>query len=110
MKFESGSPVLEINLGVANTANQSFGINAIAGNLYTNDTYIGYASNFSAVNIPPRSETILPIKIRLSLIGIVSQLVEGLQNGTWSQNLEFNFNTNVDNLVVAQKITYKIGK
>lgn len=110
LKFESGSPILELNLGIANTANQSFDINAIAGNLYTNDTYIGYISNFLPIKIPARSETILPIKIRLSLIGLVSQLIEGLQNATWTQNLVFDFNTNIDNLVLPQKITYKIGK
>lgn len=110
LKFEGATPVLEMNLGVGNTSNQSFTIQGLAGNLYTNNTYIGYVSNFNAITIPPRSETLLPISIRLNLIGAVSQLIEGLTNGTWSQDLELDMKTNVDNLVVPVVIKYKIGK
>lgn len=46
----------------------------------------------------------------MSLIGLVSQLIQGLQNGTWSQDLELDMNINVDNLVVPKQIKYKIGK
>lgn len=110
LRFEGSTPVLEMNLGVGNTSNQSFTINAIAGNLYTNGTYIGYVSNFNPVTIPPVKEAILPINIRMSLIGAVSQLIEGLTNGSWSQDLELDLKTNVDNLVVPISIKYKIGK
>lgn len=82
----------------------------MAGNLYTNSTYVGYVSNFSAIDIPPRSESVIPVAIRLSLLGIVSQLIEGLTNGSWTQDLELDLKTNVDNLVVPMTIKYKVGK
>jgi LEA14-like dessication related protein len=110
LKFEGSTPVLEMNLGIGNTSNQSFTIKAIAGNLYTNGIYIGYVSNFNPVQIPPTSEAILPVSIRMSLIGAVSQLIDGLTNGSWSQDLELDMKTNVDNLVVPVVIKYKIGK
>jgi len=110
LKFEGATPIIELGLGVGNASNQDFTINAMAGNLYTNDTYIGYVSNYNAITIPPRSEAVIPIKIRLSLIGIVSQLVEGISNGTWTQNLDLQLQANVDNLVQNVGIKYKVGK
>lgn len=108
--FENGSPVLNVKLGVGNTTNHNFSIYSIAGDVYTNNTYIGYISNFSTVNIPARSESLIPIKIKLSLIGIVSQLVDGLTQGTWTQKIELDMKANVDNLVVPVVIKYQVGK
>lgn len=109
LQFKSGSPILKLNLGVGNTSNQSFTINALAGNLYTNDTYIGYVSNFEGITIPPQSEGNIPVNVKMSLIGVVSTLIDGLSNGTWTQDLELSLKANVDNLVVPVTIKYKVG-
>lgn len=103
-------PVITLNLGVGNTSNQSFTIFAIAGDLYTNDTYLGYVSNFTGININPRSEQTIPIKIKLDPIGVVSTIFNGIQNGTWKQDLQILLQANIDQLQVkVPTIKYKIG-
>jgi len=111
VKFQSGSPVIDLNIGVSNVSNQAFTLNAVAGELWTNQTYIGYVSSFDRVTIHPRSEATVLVRVKLSLIGLVSQLIDGLSNGTWTQNLELDMQANIDNLQVQiPVIAYKIGK
>lgn len=109
IRFEGANPILELNLGIANTSNQEFTINAIAGNLYTNGTYVGYVSNFNHTAIHAQTEVSLVVSCRMSLLGIVSQLLDGLQNGTWEQDVQLELNANVDNISVPVKINYKLS-
>lgn len=104
-----GGPVIEFNLGIANTSNQSFDINALAGDAFTNSTYIGYVSSFQKTVIGPRQEGILPIRVKLSLIGLVTELLDGIQNGNWKQDVKLNLRANVDNLTVPIILNYKFG-
>lgn len=110
LDWDSGSPIIVLNLGIANTSNQSFDVNALAGELWTNNTYIGYVSSFNRIVVNAVSEGVIPIRIQLSMIGLVSELINGITNGTWTQNLELDLKANIDNLVVTiPTIKYKIG-
>ena len=107
--FSGGSPVIELNLGVGNPTNQSFTLKALAGNLFTNGTYIGYISTYNSITMQPASEAIIPIKIKLSPLGIVSELLDDIQSGGWKQKLALEMRANVDNLVIPVKLNYTIG-
>lgn len=107
--WESGSPVLEIGLGVQNTTNQQFTIKSIAGNAYSNGNYIGNISMFSPLSIAPNSESVIVAKIRLQLIGVVSDIINAINTGTFGQEIGLELQANVDNVQFPINLKFKAG-
>lgn len=110
IKFEGATPVMTLGLAVQNTSNQSFTVNSMAGELYANNTFIGNVAVFSPVVINANSEQVIDIRVRLSLLGIVNDIIQGIKNRTISQALELDSIANIDNLQVPINIVYKFGK
>ena len=109
IKFEGITPVMTLGLAVQNTSNQSFTLNSIAGELYANNYLIGNIASFSAQTISPNSEKVIFIKARLSLLGIVTDMINAIKNGTWTQTLELESTANIDNLQVPVDLKYKFS-
>lgn len=107
--FDGATPVMTVGLAAQNTSNQKFVISAIAGNLYANNILVGNLANFTRQEVLPRSQNILLLDIRMSLIGIVNDIIRIFQQGNFTQELKFEGYVNVDNYQVPLKITYKIG-
>jgi len=110
IKFEGATPIMVFGLAIQNTSNQSFTLKSIAGNLYANNYLIGNIGAFNPQVIAANSQTVIDVNVRMSLIGIVTDIINGIKNNTFSQNLELESYANVDNLQVPVNITYKIGK
>jgi len=108
-EFQGITPVFTVGLGVQNTSNQSFTINSIAGNAFSNGYYVGNISTFTAQTIKPNSQGILALELRLALIGIVNDLINAFQNGNFQQDLELKLMANVDKLQIPINLKYKIG-
>lgn len=107
--FSGLTPVFTLGLGVQNTSNQSFTVNSIAGNAYSNGYYVGNLSNFSPQIIIKNTQGILLLDVRLALIGIVNDLINAFQSENFQQSLELKATANVDNLQIPLNIKYKIG-
>lgn len=109
LKWDGLTPVLVVGFGVQNTSNQFFTVKSLAANLYCNNYYCGNISYFTPTEIKPNSQGILTVNARLSLIGVVNDIIEAWNNGDFSQEIEISGYANVDNLQVPLKFKYKIG-
>ena len=109
MAFEGMSPVAYATVLVQNTSNVSIELNSLVGSLFMNDTLVGNVSNFTPLLIQDNSETILPLKIRLQLIGIVNDIIDGFQLGNFHQDLRFEGTVNANGVQVPLSFTYTIG-
>jgi hypothetical protein len=110
IRFDGVTPVMTLGLAVQNTSNKKFTLNSIAGILYANNYIIGNISGFIPQVIPANSQTIIFIKARLSLIGIVSDVIRAIKNKTFSETLELESKANIDNLQVPVNLKYKFSK
>jgi LEA14-like dessication related protein len=109
IKFQGVTPVLTMQLAVQNTSNQDFSLNSFAGSLFSNGTYIGNVSTFAEMIIPPNSQTILEVKIRLSILQIVNNIIADIERGTFKEVLTLKAYANVDNLQVPIEVAYKMS-
>lgn len=104
------TPVMTLGLAIQNTSNQSFTLQSLAGEVYANKYLIGNVGTFSAQTIHPNSETVIYIDCRLSLLGIVTDILNAIRNKTFSQTIELESTANIDNLQVPIDLSYKFGK
>jgi hypothetical protein len=107
--FSGLTPVFTLGLGVQNTSNQSFTINALVGNAMSNGFYVGNLANFKPQVVPKISQGILLVECRMSLIGVVNDLISAFQNHDFTQNLIIQGTANVDNLQVPLDLKFKVG-
>lgn len=98
-----------MGLAVQNTSSGDFTMNSMTGNLYANDYFIGNVSSFTPVTIKANGETIVNLSVRMSLLGIVNDIINAFQNNSTTQELELSGTINVDNFQVPLNIKYKVG-
>lgn len=110
LSFEGITPILNVNLVIQNPSNEKYTINSFVGNLQSGTEIIGNVSSFVPTVILPNSQTTYPLTIRLSLIGVVSDLIALIQQGSGiSQTLILNGYLNASGIVAPVNISYKIG-
>lgn len=110
LNFQGVFPILKIILNVQNVSNQSIMINSMAGNLYINNTNVGTVSNFQETIIKGNSQTPYEITVKLNLLGVVSDLVSLITNGTGNaQTLQLVVNANVEGMIIPVNAKYQIG-
>jgi LEA14-like dessication related protein len=107
-RFEGLTPVLTLKLAVQNTSNQSFTLKSFAGNVWANNYLVGVTSSFDAIEIKANAQTLVPIKVRLSLLGIVNDIIQAITTHSKTVELELDSHANVDNLQVPVNIKYKV--
>lgn len=108
-QWDGLTPVLIIGIGVQNTSNQSFTIRSFAGNIYSDDYYIGNISNFTPQQIPPNSQVIVQVIARLQLISIVNEVIEAVQYQNFKKEIEVKAMANVDGLQVPVNQKLSVG-
>lgn len=110
IKFDGITPVMTLGLAVQNTSNQTFQLNSIAGQIFANTYLIGNIGSFVPQVIPANSQSVIYINARLSLIGIVTDIINQINNGTFTQEIELESNANIDNLQVPIDLKFKFAK
>lgn len=109
IKMDGITPVVTIALAVQNTSGQQAVLRSFAGNLFANNYFIGNVSSYTQTTIRPNAETVLVINVRLSVIGIVSDILKAFNGQGLSQVMELQAKANVDNFQVPINIKYKVG-
>lgn len=103
-----------VSLVVQNTSNEQFTLKSIAGDVYATSNgskyWVGNVSYWLPQVIYANQQTALKLNVSLGLIGIVQDIIQAFQYGSFSQVLTFQANANVDNIQVPIKIDYKVGK
>lgn len=109
IRMDGITPVITFSLAIQNTSNQTMVVNSLAGNLYANSFLIGNVSSYVPVRVKANGETILQLTVRLSLLGIVQDIIRAFNGNGFQQQLEFDARANIDRYQVPIKISYKVG-
>lgn len=109
LHFDGITPVISLALAVQNTSGQQMVLKSFAGNVFANDYFVGNVSSYIQTVIYPNSESVLLVNVRLSLIGIASNIVNAFNGNGPAQDLELDAMANVDNYQLPVKIKYKVG-
>lgn len=109
LSLDGMSPVIIAELKVQNTSNVDFTLNSLAGNLSTDNTLIGNASDFIPAQIKGNSQTIIPITLTLLPLGIVDNIINILVGGYQKKELIFDGSVNANGQQVPLLLKFNIG-
>ena len=102
------TPVLTLNLAIQNPSSQAYTVKAVVGSLYANGFLIGNVGSYVQKQVAATAQTIYPLTIRLSLLGIVQDIVNAFNGGGAAQKVELNAYANVDDFNIPIKLTFNI--
>lgn len=108
MAFEDFTPMAYLDIIVQNTSNADLTVNSIAGSAYANGYLVGNISNFQGVTIRRNSESRLPVTVRFSLIGIVNDLINAWQTGSFRQDIIIQGTANAEGFGVPLDLKFSI--
>jgi hypothetical protein len=109
LAFDGLTPVLTLNLLIQNPSNSTFLVKAVSGNLYSKGELIGNVSNFTQITVGPASQVEYPLYIRLSLLGVVTDIVKLFSGGGLQQQIEFKGVVNANDTTFPIDFKYVIG-
>lgn len=108
--MQGATPVINFRLAIQNVSSESATFKSIVGNVWANGYLIGNVNSYTAVQIGPRSTSYIPLTVRLSLVGIATDIFNSIANKTGlTQLLELQATVNVNDFLIPIKIPYKIG-
>lgn len=102
------TPVAVLGLVVQNPSDQSFTLKSFVGNVYANGYLIGNVSNFINTVIAPNQATIYNLQVRLSILGVVQDIIAAFNGTGITQYIELKSYANVNNFTIPVNITYKV--
>lgn len=103
------TPVITLNVAIQNASNEAFTINSIVGTLKSNGYSIGTVSSFASVPIAAAAESVYPVQVRLSAIGIAMDAYNQIiQHLGVSQTLTFDGTINAGGIIAPLNISYKV--
>jgi LEA14-like dessication related protein len=102
-------PILTLGLAIQNPSNTPFRVKSIVGTLTSNGIPLANVSAYDDKVIAASSETVYPLKFRLSLIGIATDIVKIFTGGGIAQQIEFKGGVNVNNSLQELEFKYTIG-
>lgn len=112
--FDGATPVIELSILAQNTNSASVPINAIAGNIYTQDgtgqTLIGNIYNFQPTLIQGNAATWLTLYCRCQIVGVVNEVISAFQYKNNTKNLIIQATANVSGIQFAvPEFTLTVG-
>lgn len=110
IKWKDGAPFVTVRVAVQNTTSNSLTLNSIAGNIFFQDTLVGNASFFFPQVIPPNSGGYITLDIRMSIIGLVNELVTQITHNNFGGLLTMDGFTNIDGVQFPLDLTFKLGQ
>lgn len=108
--FVNGVPIVRVRVAVQNPTDSSFYMKSFVANLYANDSLVGTTYTYFGKSIAPLSTSYIDISLRLSLIGIATDLYQAIVNHTgFSQQIKMVAHTLIDSILVPVTLDYKLG-
>jgi LEA14-like dessication related protein len=105
-----GNPVFSLGIKVQNTSNQSFQINAMEADVYTQsggqNVYIGSISQFNPAMIGPRSETVIPVNVSMQLTAVVNSLIKNFTTKNYKSSFNLKGYANVNNIQIPLDLNF----
>lgn len=110
LSFDGSTPLLLLNIGIQNPSNAQFVVNDFVGNISANGNNVGTIYSFTKLIVPPASQVVYPVIVRMNLISIVSDIINVIQTGSGiSQNIVLTGVVNASGIVAPVTLNYKIG-
>jgi len=110
ISFDGITPIMRLSIGVQNVSNESFLLKSFVGNLTANGFVIGNVSSFVPINIPAASQVNYDVYVRMSLIGVVQDIVNLIQQKSgMAQTVKLDGFVNASGIVAPVSLSYKIG-
>ena len=109
LSFQGITPILRLDVKITNPDPTAFTIKSIVGDLYTNGKLVGTVEQVTPTVIAGNSQTIYKLYIRLSIIGIASDIVSIFNGNGIQQQLEFDGTVYIDNLTAPLQLNYTLG-
>lgn len=107
--FDGATPVLSLSLRVQNTSSQGFTVESMAGNILSGDFVIGNFSNFNPVYIAGNSEIVVPINVRLMLVGIVQDIITSFATRSFVKVITLQGLVNAGFVRAPVNVTFEVG-
>lgn len=101
-------PIIQVSFTVQNPTNQKAILKGVAGNLNFNGNPVSNVSNFVEQTIQPRSESIINIDVKPSLIGVSSTIIDVIRGKAKGGQFTFVGSANVDGIVLPINQTYDL--
>jgi len=108
IELDGITPVATFGLVIQNPSSQRFVVKSLAGNLTANGFRIGNVSSFTPIVINANSQVVYLLTVRLSLIGVVQDIINAFNGNGVQQTVRFNAWINVDNYSVPVDMSFKI--
>lgn len=108
ISFDGITPVVTLGLAIQNPSGQSFTVSSIVGNVTANGTLIGNVSSFNPIYVKANSQQVYYLNVRLSLLGIVNDIIKAFNGGGIGQQFVFSAYVNANNFTIPLTITYKV--
>lgn len=108
IRFEGIVPILTLGITIQNPNNVRMVIRSMVGNISANGIMVGNISTYRDTAINARSQAVMFLDVRLSLIGVVNDIVKAFKPGGIQQTVVIDAWVNVDNITVPMKMTYKV--
>lgn len=103
------NPEVNVNVLAQNPTNEDIRVTAMVADVYVNDNFVGNVSNFVAFVIQPATETAFPLKVRLNVPGLFSQIADILKGtGGLQAKIRVLGTLNVEGTIVPIDLTHKI--
>jgi len=102
------TPIISLGLVIQNPSSSSFQVKSLVGNLSANGFIIGNVSTYQAVTVRANSQSVLVLNVRLSILGIVGDIIKAFNGEGVQQIMTFKAWANVDNYSAPITISYKI--
>lgn len=102
------TPVLTLGLAIQNPSSNQYTLKAVVGSVYANGNMIGNVSMFQQIVVRATAQTIVPLTIRLSLLGIVQDIIQAFNGNGIQQKIELNAYANINDFNVPIKVFYQI--
>jgi LEA14-like dessication related protein len=110
LSFDGLTPLLLLNIGIQNPSNAQFVVNDFVGNISANGFNVGTIYSFRKLIVPPASQVVYPVIVRMNLISIVSDIINLIQSGSGiSQTIVLTGVVNASGIVAPVTLNYKIG-
>ena len=108
LQMDGVTPVLTLNLAIQNPSSQAYTVKAVVGSLYANGFLIGNVGSYTQKQVIATGQTIYPLIIRLSLLGIVQDIINAFSGNGAAQKVELNAYANVDDFNIPIKLLFNI--
>lgn len=74
VKWEGITPILNLKFGISNVTTSEYIIQALTGDVYLANKYLGSISTFDPITIKPLGVSYTTVNLRVSIAGIVDQI------------------------------------